>query len=121
MAVLNKKAFKLPRVEKEKFFLLLRLGLEYNREQGAFSISSYNNIEKLVDAISGILNEEVKFLQNCIICGRDFPCQDCKYYEACATKDLPFSCVCPRCLKEGNKTQKAGLKIVGQGTLDLFG
>ena len=28
---LNPKAFKLPRVEKEKFILLIRLGLEYNQ------------------------------------------------------------------------------------------
>ena len=31
---LNPKGFKLPRVEKEKFVLLIRLGLEYNRESG---------------------------------------------------------------------------------------
>lgn len=102
MAVLNKKSFKLPRVEKDKFILLLRLGLEYNREQGSYSIGSYNNIERLIDVISGILNvERVMFLQNCTICGSDFPCHDCKYYELCATKNLPFYCVCPQCLKEG--------------------
>ena len=55
VVVLNKKAFKLPRVEKEKFILLMHLGLDYNREQGVFSIKSYNNIEKLMDTISGIL------------------------------------------------------------------
>jgi hypothetical protein len=121
LVVLDKNAFKLPRVEKDKFILLLRLGLEYNREQGVFSISSYNNIEKLVDVISGILNvEKVMFLQSCIICGGDFPCQDCKYYELCTTKDLPFHCICPSCLK-GRKNVQKGPKITGQGTLDLFG
>jgi len=100
MVVLNKKAFKLPRVEKEKFILLLRLGLEYNREQGVFSISSYNNIERLMDTISSILNTEVVFLQNCTHCGKDFPCGDCKYNELCATKNLPLSCVCPQCLRD---------------------
>jgi len=75
VVVLDKKSFKLPRVEKNKFILLLRLGLEYNREQGVFSIGSFNNVEKLVDVISGILNgERVLFLQSCIICGSDFPC-----------------------------------------------
>jgi|SRR4030066_458157 hypothetical protein len=102
MVVLNKKAFKLPRVEKEKFILLLRLGLEYDREQGSFCISSYNNIERLLDTISSILNDEkVMFLQSCILCGRDFPCSDCKYYDLCSTKNLPFHCVCTQCLKEG--------------------
>jgi hypothetical protein len=100
MVVLNKKSFKLPRVGKEKFVLLLRLGLDYN--QGSFCIKNYNSIEKLVDTISSILNvEKITFLQTCSICGKDFPCSDCKYYESCATKDLPFHCVCPQCLKEG--------------------
>jgi hypothetical protein len=100
VTVLNKKAFKLPRVEKEKFILLLRLGLEYNREQGVFSISSYNNIEKLMDTIASILNTEVVFLQNCTRCGKDFSCGGCKYNELCTTKNLPFSCVCPQCLRD---------------------
>jgi hypothetical protein len=100
VAVLNKKAFKLPRVEKEKFILLMRLGLEYNREQGVFSISSYNNIEKLMDTIGSILNTEVVFLQSCTRCGKDFPCGDCKYTDLCTTKNLPFSCVCPQCLRD---------------------
>ena len=100
VAVLNKKAFKLPRVEKEKFILLLRLGLEYNREQCVFSINNYNNIEKLMDTIAGILNTEVVFLQNCTRCGKDFSCGDCKYNDLCATKNLPFSCVCPQCLRD---------------------
>jgi hypothetical protein len=98
---LNKKAFKLPRVEKDKFIQLLKLGLEYDREQGCFSISSFNNIERLVAVISSTLGvERVLFLQSCLICGNDFPCQDCKYYELCGTRDLPFHCVCSHCLKE---------------------
>ena len=121
MVVLNKKSFKLPRVERDKFILLLRLGLNYNRELGVFSIGNYNNVEKLVDTIAGILNvDKVAFLQNCIICGSDFPCENCKYYELCTTRDLPFHCVCPRCLNEEKTTQKKP-KIVGQGILDLFG
>jgi hypothetical protein len=100
VAVLNKKAFKLPRIEKEKFTLLIRLGLDYNRDQGVYSIKSYNNIEKLTDTIASILNSEVVFLQTCTRCGKDFPCSDCKYNDLCTTKDLPFSCVCPQCLRD---------------------
>jgi len=107
MVVLNKKGFKLPRVEKEKFILLLRLGLEYNREQGVFCVSSYNNIEKVRDAIANILNaDEITFAQSCSICGKDFPCLGCKYYESCATKNLPFVCVCPQCLREEKPLDK---------------
>lgn len=100
VAVLSKKAFKLPRVEKEKFILLIRLGLDYNREQGDYSIKSYNNIEKLTDTIASILNSEVVFLQSCTRCGKDFPCSDCKYNELCTTKNLPLSCVCSQCLRD---------------------
>jgi len=102
MVVLNKKAFRLPRVEKENFILLLRLGLEYSREQGTFCVASYNNIEKLTDTIAEILNvDDVTFAQTCILCGKDFPCAGCKYGDSCATKNLPFHCVCPQCLREG--------------------
>jgi hypothetical protein len=103
---LNKKAFKLPRVEKEKFILLIRLGLDYNREQMVYSIKSFNNIEKLIDTIGSILNSEVVFLQNCTRCGRDFPCSDCKYDDLCSTKNLPFSCVCPQCLRNRKKFEE---------------
>lgn len=106
MSALNKKSFKLPRVEKEKFILLLRLGLEYNRENGTYSINNYNNIERLMDTISNILNtDEISFLQNCSLCNKDFSCLDCKYYEQCATRNQPFHCVCPKCLKEGKTNE----------------
>jgi hypothetical protein len=62
MVVLNKKGFKLPRVEKEKFMLLLNAGLYYNREQCLYSIKSYNDIENLINIINDILNTEVIFL-----------------------------------------------------------
>jgi hypothetical protein len=100
--VLNKKGFKLPRLEKEKFVSLMRLGLEYNRDLSLFSIKSCNNIEKVMEAVGAILGSEVVFLQSCIRCGKDFPCTECKYDELCTTKNLPFSCVCPKCLKEGS-------------------
>ena len=109
MVVLNKKAFRLPRVEKEKFILLLRLGLDYDRVQGTFCVANYNNIEKLTDTLASILNvDEVAFTQTCGACGKDFPCSDCKYIELCATKNLPFQCVCPNCLKEGLASEKNG-------------
>jgi hypothetical protein len=98
--VLNPKGFKLPRVEREKFVELIRLGLEYNQQVGLFSIKNYNNIEKIIDAVTEILRSEVVFSQTCIRCGKAFPCSDCKYGEVCTTKDQPFSCVCPQCLRD---------------------
>ena len=115
MVVLNKKAFTLPRVEREQFIRLMRLGLEYNRDKGIFSISSFDNIEALLDTISSILNDEVLFLQNCLICNKDFPCSECKYVDFCETKNLPFQCVCPQCLKNGkNSSAKTILKQIMQ-------
>jgi hypothetical protein len=98
--VLNKNGFKLPRVDRDKFVALMRLGLDYNRDLNLFSIKSCNNIEKVMEAVSAILGDDVVFMQNCIRCGKDFSCAHCKYNELCATKDLPFSCVCPNCLRD---------------------
>jgi hypothetical protein len=100
VAVLNKKGFKLPRVEKEKFMALINAGLSYNREQFLYSIKSCNDIENLMDLIRSILNSEVVFLQTCTRCGKDFPCKGCKYDDVCTTKNLPLSCVCSQCLHD---------------------
>ncbi|MCW4000438.1 MAG: hypothetical protein NWE93_09375 [Candidatus Bathyarchaeota archaeon] len=98
--VLNGKGFKLPRLDREKFVELMHLGLEYSRDKMLFSIGSFNNIEKIIDAVSGILGDEVVFLQACVRCGKAFPCKGCSYIELCPTKNLPFSCVCPQCLRD---------------------
>jgi hypothetical protein len=121
MVILNKHSFKLPRVEKVKFIRLMRLGLEYNRAQGYYCINSYNNIGKLVDAISSILNaEKVMFLQSCIICLKDFPCSNCRYADLCTTKDLPFECVCPQCLNEGRVYPDILKTKINGGLADYF-
>ena len=98
--VLNPKGFKLPRLEKEKFVEMLRLGLEYNNQLGLFLIKNCNNIEKLMDAVREILKAEVVFSQTCMRCGKNFPCSECKYNELCTTRDVPFSCVCDQCLRD---------------------
>ncbi len=101
MVTLTKKNIRIPRVEKEKFVTLLRLGLDYNREQGTFSVSNCNQIEKLATILAEILNvEEVTFAQTCAVCGTNFPCDKCKYLDRCATRNLPFECVCCACLED---------------------
>lgn len=104
--VLNCKGFKLPRVDKDKFLNLMHLGLDYERNTMLFSIKSYDNIEKAIEAVSEILGDEVVFLQNCIRCGKAFPCKGCNYVEMCETKNLPFSCVCPTCLRDRKHFEK---------------
>lgn len=100
MVVLKKKAFRLPRLEREVFVNLMRLGLDYNREQGTFSIKNFNNIDKILETLSSILDSEVAFTQTCTRCGKDFSCSDCGYGDLCTTKNLPFTCVCPQCLRD---------------------
>jgi len=119
MVILNKHSFKLPRIEKGEFISLLKLGLEYNRNQGCYFISSYNNIGKLIDTLSSILNTgEITFLQSCIICLKDFPCSNCKYADLCTTKDLPFECVCPQCLNE--ETSHSDVSKTKRGLSEYF-
>lgn len=99
-SILNPNEIKLPRVEREKFVSLMHLGLEYNRERGVFTLKDCNDIEKLIDTLASILGTEVAFLQTCVRCGKNFPCNNCKYIEFCTTKNLPFTCVCPQCLRD---------------------
>ena len=106
MVILNKNGFILPRVGRDQFIRLMRLGLEYNRDKGTFSISSFDNIEGLLDTISSMLNDEVLFLQKCLMCNKDFPCSECNYAEFCETKNLPFKCVCPQCLRKEKSPQQ---------------
>ncbi|MCK5625896.1 hypothetical protein KAI11_03480, partial [Candidatus Bathyarchaeota archaeon] len=54
-------------------------------------------VEEIKDALSEILNEEVRFPQTCLICGNEFLCIKCKYYKSCSSRDLPFQCICKKC------------------------
>jgi hypothetical protein len=105
--VLNSKGFKLPRLEKEKFVNLMHLGLDYDRNTMLFSIKSYDNIEKVIDEVSDIFKDEVVFLQNCVRCKKPFACKGCSYIEGCTTKNLPFSCVCPSCLRDSKQFEES--------------
>jgi hypothetical protein len=77
------------------------LGVEYNQMSGLFSIKNYNNIDRITALVSDVLKSKVVFLQTCMVCGKSFGCDKCKYGEKCVSKDLPFTCVCPQCLSGG--------------------
>jgi hypothetical protein len=101
LVILNKRGFHLPRLEKENFVLLMRLGLAYDRTSGLYHVANTNNIEKLLDVLKEIFHENnATFTQTCLACGKDFPCQECRYFELCETKDTPSSCICGKCLEE---------------------
>lgn len=95
MRVLNKDKIKLPYLKRYKFRELMNMGLGY--ERGIFYIRDLNRAEEIKDALSEILNEEIVFSQTCLICGKEFLCTECKYYDSCSSRDLPFHCICKNC------------------------
>jgi len=100
MRALNKQRFKLPYLGTERFKELRRIGISYKR--GSFSIADLNNVEKTKEILSEILNEKVVFTQTCLICRKEFLCTECKYYEYCQSRDLPFHCVCKNCFQKND-------------------
>ncbi len=115
MIVLNKKRFKLPFVDPQTYRELIRLGLRYNRLDKAYSAEDLNsaNIHSLLELLERILRDKVTFeqvcdvpkagiiKQTCTICGKSFQCNECRYLELCETKETSSSCVCGRCLEQG--------------------
>jgi F0F1-type ATP synthase gamma subunit len=101
MRTLHKKGFKLPFIGREQFTKLTTIGINYH--QGFFAISNYNNIEKIMESLSEILKEKVRFIQTCHVCATEFLCNDCSYYASCPSRDLPFQCLCQTCLQEENR------------------
>jgi hypothetical protein len=98
MKALNKQGFKLPYIGTDGFKELRRAGVNY--ERGRFSIGELNNVENVKLLLSEILGEEIAFTQTCLICGKEFLCSECKYYDSCPSRDLPFHCICKSCSKK---------------------
>ena len=116
MKILNRKGFKLPYVDSETYRELLRLGLRYDRQQKSYSVEELDsaNLDSVLELLSRILQDKACFeqttqaaskpataAQTCLVCGKSFPCKECRYYELCETKDLPLNCICGKCLEEG--------------------
>ncbi len=115
MKVLDKKSFKLPYVDSQTYRELMRLGLQYDRQQKTYNAEGLDatNVNAVLELLSRILREKACFeeinvsaqtrlpSQNCIICSRNFQCNECRYYELCETKSTRSSCICGKCLEEG--------------------
>ncbi len=120
MVVLDKKCFKLPYVDGQTYRELMRLGLQYDRTQRTYNAENLNpaNFESTMTLLSRILRDKVSFsqaaeaesktgraVQKCMVCGKAFSCDECRYFELCETKNIPSICVCGECLEEGKPAQ----------------
>jgi hypothetical protein len=115
LKVLDKKGFKLPYVDSQIYRELMRLGLQYDRQQRTYSAEELDaaGADSVLELLSRILHETVCFepasdklqkheaSQACLVCGRSFQCNECRYCELCETKDIRSSCICGKCLEEG--------------------
>ena len=99
MKTLHKRRFKLPFIGREQFRELTKMGVSY--KQGFFFISDLNNVEKIVDSLSGILKENIIFVQTCHICDKEFLCTECNY-SSCPSRNLPLHCICQSCSQQKN-------------------
>ena len=95
---------------------LLRLGLQYDRAQKTYSAEDLDpaSMDSVLELLSKILHDKACFEQTTEAAGNtagqprpawfaanNYPCQECRYYELCETRDLPLSCICGKCLEEG--------------------
>ena len=115
MKTLDKKNFKLPFVDSVTYRELMRLGLRYDRTLKTYSAEDLDDqsTEAMLDLLSRILHEKVCFdqaaastaktqvSQTCVVCGRSFQCDECRYFELCETRSVRSKCICGRCLEEG--------------------
>ncbi len=115
MKVLDKKSFKLPYVDSDTYRTLMRLGLRYDRQMRTYSAEDLeeDKAESVLELLAKILKEDVNFNQNtslakpeqavqkCLGCGKNFSCNECRYFELCETKNVSSSCICGTCLEKG--------------------
>ena len=101
MKTLQKKGFKLPFIGRARFTELKKWGLKYTR--GFFVISNLNHVERIMNLLSEVLKEEVRFIQTCYLCDTEFLCVDCNHYDSCPSRDLPLQCICLLCAQQRNR------------------
>lgn len=84
--------FTLPRLGRDVFSGLMKLGVKYDKELG-FRIDSWTDIERAVRAISTAVGEEVEVSLRCFVCLRE-ACPGCPYLEVCDRRKVSPLCLC---------------------------
>jgi hypothetical protein len=95
----------LPRLGKEAFSKLMKLGVEYSTARG-FYFRADTNLREAKRIISSATGEEVSFDFKCYVCGRDASCVNCEYAKTCSIELVGGRCVCGGCAAGGLKAYR---------------
>ena len=98
--VITKSGIKLPYTGKEKFIELMRLGLKYDRETRTFYIENVNNATQLKTVLEELLKDKIVLEQKCLVCDRNFSCEECEFINTCKSTAIPSYCVCSNCVSK---------------------
>jgi hypothetical protein len=91
--------FRLPRLGKDVFIKLMKLGVKYDKKHG-FIFDDQTDVKSVVLLISDVLGEEVKLYTRCALEDDNVaPCDECLYKEDCDRKVVSFLCLCNDCYK----------------------
>ena len=91
------KWIRLPRLGSNAFKDLMRSGVKYEGGRG-FLIDTSADLKKVRYIISGALNgAPVEFIFNCMVCGKETSCRECKYRGICSIEDVSHACLCEEC------------------------
>ena len=98
--VITRTGIKLPYMGKEKFIELMRVGLKYDRDARTFFVENVNYATQIKVILEELLNDEIVFGQVCMICKKNFSCNECEYMNICKSSSIPSYCICSKCLSE---------------------
>jgi hypothetical protein len=84
--------FRLPRLGRETFALMMRQGVKYDQTNG-FKIDYSTDVEAAARTIRSALAEDVELSLACSICGKE-ACPGCPYLPICDRKRVSSLCLC---------------------------
>jgi hypothetical protein len=89
----------LPRLGKDAFRELMRVGVEYTTGKGFF-VRPDSDLTAIRIIVSEATGDEVEFVFRCYLCGRESVCVDCQYHSVCSIEQVGGNCLCARCASE---------------------
>jgi len=89
----------LPRLGKDAFSQLMRLGVKYDKRNG-FYIPSSIDLREVASVIEKATGKNVNFVFKCFMCGKDMTCIECEYKWSCKVELTSGKCICSNCMKK---------------------